>query len=133
MVLAVDKDQQSGEEGWGTFHVRRNVKIASYNASPEPARKGSRIIISGAVRRLWVNMSDPDEAKYIPYVDHRVDVYFRPWHTNTYKRVRSATTTNSGQFSAAVAATVDGCWKVYSSQTTKHRGRWSKTDCIKVL
>lgn len=113
------------------FYVRRNVVVNSFNASPEPVRKGSAIKVSGVVQRLSVNSYG--DAKYVPYVSKLVNVYFRPSTSTQYTKVSYATTTSTGYFSRNITATVDGCWKVYSTQTAYNVGRWSGADCVDVL
>jgi hypothetical protein len=112
------------------FYVRRNVGIAAFNAGPEPVRKGSAIKVSGSVSRLSVNSLG--DAKYVPYASHQVDIYFRPLTSSTYTKVSSTLTTSAGSFARNITATVDGCWKVYSVQTSNNVGRWSPADCVDV-
>ena len=113
------------------FYVRRNVGVNSFNASPEPVRKGSAIKVSGVVQRLSVNSYG--DAKYVPYASHPIDVYFRASTSTAYTKVSYATTTSTGYFARSITATVDGCWKVYSTQTAYNVGRWSEADCVDVV
>jgi hypothetical protein len=112
------------------FFVRRNVALASFNASPEPVRKGAAIKVSGLVSRLSVGAYGV--AKYVPYAAHNVDIYFRPLTSSTYTKVSGATTNSAGSFIRDITATVDGCWKAYSVQTSNNVGRWSPADCVDV-
>jgi hypothetical protein len=112
------------------FYVRRNVTVSSFNASPEPVRKGSYVTVSGVVKRLTVSSSGA--RSYAPYKAHAVSTYFRPLTSKTYTKVGSATTSSTGQVSARYRATVDGCWKVLSVQTSQHVAAWSSADCVDV-
>jgi hypothetical protein len=112
------------------FYVRRNVTVGSMNASPEPVRKGSYITVTAVVKRLTVSASGA--RSYVAYAKHGVDVYFRPLTSKTYSKVGSTTTSSTGGVSARYKATVDGCWKVQSTQTSQHVLAWSSADCVDV-
>jgi hypothetical protein len=112
------------------FYVRRNVTVSSFNASPEPVRKGSYVTVSAVVNRLTVSSSGA--RSYVPYKSHAVSTYFRPLTSKTYSKVGSATTSSTGQVSTRFRATVDGCWKVLSVQTSQHVAAWSSADCVDV-
>lgn len=112
------------------FYVRRNVIMSSFNAGPEPVRKGAPVKVSGVVKRLSVNSWG--DAKYVSYVSQPVDIYFRPLTSTRYSRVASTRTTSTGSFARNITATVDGCWKAYSTQTDYNVGRWSGADCVDV-
>jgi len=112
------------------FYVRRNVAMTAFNASPEPVRKGAPIKVTGSVSRLSVGTFGA--AKYVPYASHQVDIYFRPLTSAKYTKVSSTLTTLAGAFARNITATVDGCWKAYSVQTSNNVGRWSPADCVDV-
>jgi hypothetical protein len=125
-----DNDSNTTYRDGLPFFVRRNVGVNNFNASPEPVRKGSAIKLYGLVQRLSVNFFG--DASYVAYQGHEVDVYFRPLTSSKYTKVSSATTSSTGNFSRSVTATVDGCWKAYSTQTSLSVGRWSTVDCVDV-
>jgi hypothetical protein len=112
------------------FYVRRDVQVSSFGAAPEPVTKGAYVTVSGLVRRLSV--SSTGKAAYVNYTAHAVDYYFRPLTSKTYTKVGSTKSSSTGRFSARFRATVDGCWKVQSTQTSQHLGRWSSADCVDV-
>jgi hypothetical protein len=118
-----------------TFHIRRTVGFFSFNASPEPVRKGSPLKLTGNLKRLTFDASG--KATYVPFSGQRVDLYFRrradPPYEEYYNYVSSTTTTSTGNFTKTVTATYDGCWKPASPQTGRHAGRWSaRWDCVDV-
>lgn len=129
-VEVTDWDANTSYRDGIPFYVRRNVAMASFNASPEPVRKGSPIKVTGSVSRLTVGTYGT--AKYVPYSAHAVDIYFRPLTSSTYTKVSSALTSSTGSFARSITATVDGCWKAYSVQTSYNVGRWSTADCVDV-
>jgi hypothetical protein len=112
------------------FYVRRNVSVSSLDAGPEPVRKGSYVTVTAVVKRLTVSSSGA--RSYVAYAGHGVGVYFRPLTSKTYTKVASTTTSSTGKVSARVKATVDGCWKVQSTQTSQHVLAWSSADCVDV-
>ena len=112
------------------FYVRRNVTVGSFNAGPEPVTKGSYVTVSAVVKRLTVSASGA--RSYVAYSKHGVSTYFRPLTSKTYTKVGSATTSSTGKVSARYRATVDGCWKILSSQTSQHVAAWSSADCVDV-
>jgi hypothetical protein len=129
-VEVTDWDINTSYRDGVPFYVRRNVAMASFNASPEPVRKGSAIKVAGSVSRLSVGTYG--DTKYVPYSAHAVDIYFRPLTSSKYTKVSSALTTSTGSFARNITATVDGCWKAYSLQTSYNVGRWSAADCVDV-
>jgi hypothetical protein len=129
-VEVMDSDINTTYRDGIPFFVRRNVTMASFNASPEPVRRGAAITVSGTVSRLAVGTFGV--TKYVPYAAHNVDIYFRPLTSSKYTKVSSATTTASGSFARGLTATVDGCWRAYSVQTSYNVGRWSPSDCVDV-
>jgi hypothetical protein len=112
------------------FYVRRNVTVTSMDASPEPVRKGSYVTVAAVVKRLTVSSSGA--RSYVAYAGHGVGVYFRPLTSSSYTKVGSTTTSSTGRVSARFKATVDGCWKVQSTQTSQHVLAWSGADCVDV-
>jgi hypothetical protein len=129
-VEVMDSDINTTYRDGIPFFVRRNVTMASFNAAPEPVRKGAPIKVSGTISRLSVNSLGT--AKYVPYAGHSVDIYFRPLTSTKYTKVSTTLTTTAGSFARNVTATVDGCWKAYSVQTSYNVGRWSTADCVDV-
>ena len=125
-----DSDYNTTYRDGVPFYVRRNVTMNSFNAAPEPVRKGSPVTVSGLVKRLSVNSWG--DARYVPYVSHSVHIYFRASTSKTYTKVATTSTTSNGTFAKKITATVDGCWKAYSTQTSYNVGRWSTGDCVDV-
>jgi hypothetical protein len=110
-----------GNDNWAfatsSFYVRRDVKM-TFNAGPEPVKKGSPITVSGVVKRL--TFSPAGVAKYVPYVNKTVDIYWDPRGPGEDRRVALLTTDARGAFSKKFTATVDGVWRGMSRQTDRH-------------
>lgn len=129
-VEVLDADLNTTYRDGIGFYVRRNVVATAFNAGPEPVRKGTQLRVTGAFSRLSV--SPLGAAGYVPYAGHQVDIYFRPLTSTAYTKVGSTLTTSTGTFVAPFTATVDGCWKALSTQTSYHVGRWVGADCVDV-
>ena len=78
----------------------------SFNAAPEPARRGSAITVAG---RLLV--ADWSYGRYIPYAGRRVAVEFRS-PSGSYALVKAVTTDASGWVRTTVPADVTGTWRL---------------------
>ena len=85
---------------------RTTWQSGSFNASPEPVKKGAPVSITG---RLLV--VDWDNDKYIPYAGRSISVQFRT-PTGSYTTVKKATTDKNGWVRTTVPATATGVWRV---------------------
>jgi hypothetical protein len=110
-----------GRDHWAfatsCFYVRRDVKMTFY-ADPEPVTKGQPITVSGVVKRL--TFSPAGVAKYVPYVNKTVDIYWDPKGPGADRRVALLTTDADGSYSKKFTSTVDGVWRGMSRQTDRH-------------
>lgn len=129
-VEVLDTDFNSTYRDGLAFYVRRNVIANFFNASPEPVRKGAVMGVAGSFSRLSVSATGA--ARYVPYAGHQVDIYFKPLTSTAYTKFGSTLTTATGYFARTMTATVDGCWKAYSTQTAYNAGRWTVEDCVDV-
>ncbi|WP_448610059.1 hypothetical protein [Geodermatophilus sp. URMC 60] len=90
------------------FNLRRRTTWQSntFNAGPEPVRKGAPVSIVG---RLLV--ADWNEDQYVPYASRQVAVQFRT-PTGTYKTVKTVLTNRDGWVRTTVPASVTGIWRL---------------------
>ena len=89
-----------------TLKRRTTWQTSSFNATPEPAHRGSTISLRG--RLLIVNW---DAGRYVGYGGRSVVVEFRT-PSGAYSRVRTATTDVNGWVRTTVPATSTGVWRV---------------------
>jgi hypothetical protein len=89
-----------------TLKRRTTWQTGSFNATPEPAHRGSTISLRA--RLLVVNW---DARRYVGYGGRSVVVEFRT-PSGAYSRVRSATTDVNGWVRTTVPATRTGVWRV---------------------
>ena len=106
-----DGDYNS-DEFLGTFTLKRyDTWGSTFNASPEPVKKGATIRFSGELLRAnW------DQGKYYGYGNGYSHLDFRPAGNPTFTTVKTFRTssTSPGYISGLSAkATVSGFWRVY--------------------
>ncbi|MET0765378.1 MAG: hypothetical protein ABWY29_10960 [Blastococcus sp.] len=85
---------------------RTTWQSGSFNASPEPVKKGAPLSITG--RLLVVDWTND---KYIPYAGRSISVQFRT-PTGAYSTVKKATTDKNGWVRTTVPASATGVWRL---------------------
>ena len=92
---------------------RRSVwQTGSFNASPEPVRKGRAISLKG---RLLI--ADWDNNRWVGYSNRAISVQFRT-STGSYATVKTVTTRGDGWAIASITAQRTGVWRlVYGGNT----------------
>ncbi|MFE2290605.1 hypothetical protein [Streptomyces sp. NPDC059452] len=95
------------------LQVKRATRV-TVNASPEPARKGKTITVTGRVTRAnW------DTHKYQGYAGRTVSLQFKAAGSSSYKTVKKAKSSSTGALKTTVKATVPGTWRwTYFGNTT---------------
>jgi hypothetical protein len=97
----------------GSKHVvpRTPTRIGSFNASPEPVRKGRTITVTGRLQRhtsAWTNLAGQS-----------VKISFRADGATTWTYKGTAKTGRTGLFSRAFTASKDGTWRAaFAGSTT---------------
>ena len=92
----------------GSFSLLRRTawQAKSFNASPEPAKRGSGITVTGRLLVVdWTN------GRYVPYAKRGVAVEFRT-PTGSYTRVKAVTTDATGWVRTTVPAESSGTWRL---------------------
>ena len=95
------------------FYVKRNTMMPTFNASPEPVRKGSPVKVAGRLARL-----NPDVG-YVGYGGSTISVYFKPVG-GSWTLQGSATTDSNGCWSRSFTASEDGTWQARFVGTSNH-------------
>jgi hypothetical protein len=110
--VVVSADNSSYAERQRTFVdgfdlLRRTTwQTGSFNASPEPVKKGAPVTVKG---RLLV--ADWDADAYVPYAGRTVQVQFRT-PNGSYATVGTAKTGKDGWVTTTVKATATGVWRL---------------------
>jgi hypothetical protein len=105
---------------------RTEWQSGTFNAAPEPVRKGRAISIKGRLRVVDWHMQ-----KYVAYSHRTVSVQFRTGSA-AYKTVKTATTSSTGWLDTTVTATATGDWRVVYWGNTVAAGATSAGDNVTV-
>lgn len=100
-VILVDPDYLPATSSADYVDVRYRTSISSFNASPEPVRKGKTITVQGTLKR---------DGK--AYGKQGVKVYFEAKGSKKWTYAGRATTDKKGHFKHGFKAVKDGTWRV---------------------
>ncbi|GAB3670310.1 hypothetical protein GCM10027589_38800 [Actinocorallia lasiicapitis] len=89
----------------GTVAVKKATWVTKFNASPEPAKKGKTIKISGVLTGL-----NGSGTAYSTLKGGTVQILFRATGSKTYTPVKTLTTGTGGKVYTTVKATRSGTW-----------------------
>jgi hypothetical protein len=128
-VWATDGSTHDWIFGSFTFSIRRVVRFSAFNASPEPATKGSPLKLTGSLTRLAFDATGT--RTWLPYAGKRVWFYFVR-EGGWVDHVSSTITTSTGHFAKTVTAAYDGCWQMFSPMTDTQKWAYSGYDCVDV-
>ncbi|MEU5404384.1 HtaA domain-containing protein [Streptomyces sp. NPDC005963] len=104
--------------------VRLKTAISSFNAGPEPVRKGRTITVTGTLRSLdgtWKNTAGQS-----------VTIWFKTDGAKTWSKQSTVRTNSKGAFTKAFTANKDGSWKAVFTATTSRLGTSSGADRVDV-
>lgn len=134
-------------------HGPKATRIAGFDATPEPVRKGHKLTLKGSLQVAqcygdWYYKWDGyvsvhgrdgycDEDRNVWHDWHwlgsqDVDVYFLPKGSHSWKRVGTIETNDDGSFAAKVRAFRSGTWGVKFDGTRRLKGS-EATDYVKVV
>jgi len=110
------------------FSVLRRTQwdAGTFNASPEPVKKGKSINITGRLRVV-----DWDNAKYVAYSARTVSVQFKT-PTGSYATVKTTKTSSTGWIKTTVKASKTGTWRVVYWGNDHAAAATSVGDTVKV-
>ena len=106
---------------------RTTWQNGSFNAAPEPARRGSAITVTG--RLLVVDWTND---RYVAYSGRSVAVEFRT-PTGSYTHVKAVTTDANGWVRTTVPANVTGTWRLRYGGNTVAGPAVSVGDTVQVV
>lgn len=109
----VEIDAYDHEFNWVTeseaaYLTVARASLVTADAGPEPVRKGSTVKVTGRVTRLT------EFDGYVNFTGKRVNLYFRPANSDTYRYLGYTSTDSRGNYSRSYRAEVDGYWKAVS-------------------
>jgi hypothetical protein len=108
---------------------RRSTFGSTFNASPEPVKKGKKISIKATLTRVnWTG------AKHLHYVGfaNQATLQFKEAGTTRYVNVKTVTSNTKGKISTTVAAKKSGRWRLYFPGLSTTASTTSASDTVKV-
>lgn len=103
------------------------ARIVSFNASPEPVGKGSKLKVVGTLQTAGAT-----DDVWRPLAKTSVIVEFRAKGAKTWSRATSVTTDKNGVATASVTAVKDGTWRARYAGTADRAAAVSSSDNVDV-
>ncbi|MGW9459221.1 HtaA domain-containing protein [Streptomyces globisporus] len=103
------------------------ARVVSFNASPEPVGKGSKLKVVGTLQTVGAT-----DDVWRPLAKTSVVVEFRAKGAKTWSRATSVTTDNKGVATASVTAVKDGTWRARYAGTADRAAAVSSSDNVDV-
>lgn len=106
-ALVQDPDYLSAVSAIDYVDSRYRTRVTSFNAGPEPVRKGKTITVSGTLQRYTSEWTG-----WRAFSGQSVKVYFQAKGAKGWTYEGRATTSGPGHFSHGFTAAKDGTWRV---------------------
>ncbi|MFE6702441.1 HtaA domain-containing protein [Streptomyces sp. NPDC057718] len=103
------------------------ARVVSFNASPEPVGKGSKLKVVGTLESVGAT-----DDVWRPLAKEPVVVEFRAKGAKTWSRAASVTTDKKGVAAASVTAVKDGTWRARYAGTADRVAAVSSSDNVDV-
>ncbi|MFG1998076.1 hypothetical protein ACGFNU_02880 [Spirillospora sp. NPDC048911] len=123
-LVAAAADLDSAPSSSDHVDVRHRTAFASFNASPEPVRKGRTLTVSGKFNRHI--------GSWKPGAGVTVSIYFKAKGSGTWRRMAAVRTGPQGSFRRVFKASMDGTWKASYRGGTTYLGASSPGDYVDV-
>ncbi|GAA2622499.1 hypothetical protein SMC26_38645 [Actinomadura fulvescens] len=123
-VIVNDRRYLPGPSTPTFVDVRHRTAFISFNASPEPIRKGATLTVSGMLNR--------HVGSWKPGSGAPIDVYFKPTGSSKWTRMAVVRTDRRGRFLKTFKAFRDGTWLATYKGGPAYLAAWSPTDYIDV-
>ncbi|MEV5573520.1 hypothetical protein AB0L06_26045 [Spirillospora sp. NPDC052269] len=104
--------------------ARYRTAISSFNASPEPVKKGRTLTVKGRFTRQI--------GTWRPGVGALLTIYFKPSGSSRWKAMGTTRTYRDGWFSKNFKASADGTWAAAYAGSPAYLGVWSAGDYVDV-
>jgi hypothetical protein len=108
---------------------RRATFGKSFNASPEPVKKGKKIKIKGTLGRI--NWNGAKNLKYVGF-SNKAQIQFKASGTSKYVTVKTVTSTKKGKVNTTVKANKSGAWRLYFAGLSTTSSATSHGDFVQV-
>jgi hypothetical protein len=110
--------------------LRRSTFGSTFNASPEPVKKGKSISIKGTLARI--NWNGAKNLKYVGFAKAKAQVQFKANGATKYVTVKTIVAGKGGKFSTKVKATKSGRWRLSFGGLSTTAPATSASDAVKV-
>jgi hypothetical protein len=104
--------------------ARYKTAVSSFNASPEPVKKGRTLTVKGRLTKLV--------GSWKPGAGAALTVYFKPSGSSKWKAMGTAKADRNGWFTKNFKATADGTWAAAYAGSSSYLGVWSTGDYVDV-
>ncbi len=101
----------------------------TFNATPEPVKKGKKLTLKATLSR--VNWNGAKTLKYVGF-NGKAQVQFKAAGATTYKTVKTVQATTKGKISTTVKATKSGSWRLVYAGVSTTAPATSVADAVKV-
>jgi hypothetical protein len=108
---------------------RRATFGSTFNASPEPVKKGKKISIKATLARI--NWTGSKTLKYVGF-SGQAKVQFKADGDSAYKTVKTVTASSKGKVSTTVKASKSGRWRLVFAGYTTTSSATSASDAVRV-
>ena len=132
LVEVWGEDETNVDPAWTYLPLtvqRRATFGSSFNASPEPVKKGKKISIKGTLARI--NWNGAKTLKYAGF-SGKTKVQFKADGTSTYKTVKTVTASSKGKVATTVKASKSGRWRLVFAGFSTTSSATSASDAVKV-
>jgi hypothetical protein len=109
--------------------LQRKAAFGSFNASPEPVKKGKKITIKGTLARI--NWNGAKHLKNVGFAG-KTQIQFKADGTSTYKTVKTVTSSSAGKVNTTVKASKTGRWRLVFAGISTTSPATSASDAVKV-
>ncbi|MFP3968266.1 hypothetical protein SMC26_38630 [Actinomadura fulvescens] len=105
--------------------AREPTRFVSFNAGPEPVRKGRALTLTGLLQYS-------DRGRWLTADHRRAEIWFRPRGSKKWVRAAQIRADNSGVFRKVVTARRDGYWRIVFRGDLTFRPVYSAIDYVDV-
>jgi hypothetical protein len=109
---------------------RRSTFGSTFNATPEPVKKGKAITLKGTLARI--NWNGAKTLKYVGFPKAKIQVQFKATTATKYTTIKTVTAAAGGKVTTKVAATKSGRYRFVFAGISTTAPATSASDLIKV-
>ncbi|MEV5573522.1 carboxypeptidase-like regulatory domain-containing protein [Spirillospora sp. NPDC052269] len=104
--------------------TKYKTAISSFDASPEPVRKGRTLTVKGKITKFT--------GSWKPATGAALTIYFKPKGSSKWKAMGTTKADRNGRFTKGFKASADGTWAAAYAGSSTYLGIWSAGDYVDV-